>query len=332
MLVMLSCSRQRGKCQGFLTLCSFSSDSSTICVFSADVLTWLLPAISWESFIDYLVLKSLLEYHRVSYFAHQEDLTTVCWGVGKRERERSFGSFPAVFYSLINLITQLDWSVLAFAQGNFIFTPLHMNTRLLIWLMEIEFMWRSTNEQVLNQTRRLNSVLSEFCLNARTFCNLKLSLSPASCESSGVFCCCLLTVCYVAVMEGCCCCVLQTKERWAGAEDVVPAGEQEGADGTAGGTDEAAQGDTLTHRLPIVFQHGVLSHMGGQSFTCFFTPPQVCPCLTSPSCCFLLLIISLFPTPTCFWPLLLLLRPFSSPFVFRLSVLWPCRMRNSDRQ
>lgn len=39
-------------------------------------------------------------------------------------------------------------------------------------------------------------------------------------------------------------CVTQTEERWAGAEDVVPAREQEGTYGAAGGADEAAQGDT----------------------------------------------------------------------------------------
>lgn len=36
----------------------------------------------------------------------------------------------------------------------------------------------------------------------------------------------------------------QTEERRTGAEDVVSAREQEGADGAAGGADEAAQGDT----------------------------------------------------------------------------------------
>lgn len=39
-------------------------------------------------------------------------------------------------------------------------------------------------------------------------------------------------------------CVFQTEERWTGEEDVFLAREQEGADGTAGGADEAAQGDT----------------------------------------------------------------------------------------
>lgn len=39
-------------------------------------------------------------------------------------------------------------------------------------------------------------------------------------------------------------CVSQTEERRTGAEDVVSAREQEGADGAAGGADEAAQGDT----------------------------------------------------------------------------------------
>lgn len=38
-------------------------------------------------------------------------------------------------------------------------------------------------------------------------------------------------------------CVFQTEKRWAGAEDVVPAGEQEGADGAARRTDEATEGD-----------------------------------------------------------------------------------------
>lgn len=42
-------------------------------------------------------------------------------------------------------------------------------------------------------------------------------------------------------------CVLQTEERRAGAEDVVSTREQEGTDGAAGGTDEAAEGDTHTH-------------------------------------------------------------------------------------
>lgn len=48
--------------------------------------------------------------------------------------------------------------------------------------------------------------------------------------------------------------VLQTKERRAGAADVVLAGEPQGADGAAGGTDEAAQGDQLWRR-PI---HSIL--------------------------------------------------------------------------
>lgn len=42
--------------------------------------------------------------------------------------------------------------------------------------------------------------------------------------------------------------VSQAKERRAGAADVVPAGEPQGADGAAGGADEAAQGDKLGRR------------------------------------------------------------------------------------
>lgn len=41
--------------------------------------------------------------------------------------------------------------------------------------------------------------------------------------------------------------LLQAEEGRAGTEDVVVAGEQEGADGAAGGLDEAAQGDAPLH-------------------------------------------------------------------------------------
>ena len=75
-----------------------------------------------------------------------------------------------------------------------------------------------------------------------------------------------LTLCNVTVMESklvcvcVCVCVLQAEERRAGAEDVVSAREPEGTDGTAGGTDETAQGDThtltQTHKdSSIIFQH-----------------------------------------------------------------------------
>lgn len=80
--------------------------------------------------------------------------------------------------------------------------------------------------------------------------------------------------------------MLQTKERWAGAEDVISAREQEGTDGATGGTDEAAQGDTQTLFFSMVYCHT----LGGKvSFFTLHLP--VCPGSNKPHfslCCFLL--------------------------------------------
>lgn len=75
---------------------------------------------------------------------------------------------------------------------------------------------------------------------------------------------------------------LQTKERRAGAEDVVSAREQEGADGAAGRTDEAAQGDKLSGS-PFVFSLLHCHTQDGSDLPHLFVSDLAVTSLTFPS-------------------------------------------------